>query len=266
MSLDLVRSTALQAAQAAGAILKEKLGKLSSIDYKGAFNLVTEADKASEAEVIRIIREQFPDHQILGEESGAHKSSAKQRWLIDPLDGTTNYAHSYPFFSVSIGFEDDGEMLLGMVFNPVSNELFHAERGKGAFLNESKIKVSKQSKLAESLLATGFPPDSKRAAHSNMIEFQTLTDLCHGVRRDGSAALDMCFVAAGRLDGFWEFKLSPWDLAAGLVILREAGGSVSDPTGKEFDLNSGHVLATNSLIHEEVRIALEQCKSQAASH
>lgn len=261
MSLEQVRATALKAANAAGGILKNKLGRLSSIDYKGAFNIVTEADKASESEIIRIIREQFPDHKILGEESGALAASSSQRWLIDPLDGTTNYAHSYPFFSVSIGFEDDGELLFGLVFNPVSNELFIAEKGKGAYLNDKKIVCSSVKTLSESLLATGFPADTKKAKFSNMQEFHTLTDLCHGVRRDGSAALDLSFVACGRLDGFWEFKLSPWDLAAGIVIIREAGGIVTSPFGGEFDLNSGHVLATNAQIHDEIVNALK-CRSE----
>jgi len=256
MSLDSVRTTARIAAEAAGEILRERLGKLTSIDYKSAFNIVTDADKASEAEVIHIIRTEFPDHQILGEESGELATNSKKRWLIDPLDGTTNYAHGYPFFCVSIGFEDDGEMVFGMVYNPISNEIFHAERGGGAYLNETQIHCSKTSKLAESLLATGFPPDTMNAKFSNIEEFHRLTDLCHGVRRDGSAALDLCFVAAGRFEGFWEFKLSPWDLAAGTVIVREAGGNVTSPTGGPFDINSGHVLATNSLVHDEIIAAL----------
>lgn len=257
MSLDFVRATALKAAEAAGNILREKIGKLGNIDYKSAFNIVTEADKASEDEIIRIIRQQFPDHQILGEESGAHTSNSKQRWLVDPLDGTTNYAHAYPFFCISIGFEDDGKLVFGLVYNPINNELFIAERGKGAFLNERKITCSKVASLSESLLATGFPPDTRHAKLSNMREFQTLTDLCHGVRRDGSAALDLCFVAAGRLDGFWEFKLSPWDLAAGIIIIEEAGGKVTSPEGGAFELNSGHVLASNALIHNEMVNALQ---------
>ncbi len=251
MSLELIRATAMKAAYAASAILQDRLGRLTNIDYKGAFNIVTDADKASEAEVIRIIHEQFPDHQILSEEFGAYNSASKKRWLIDPLDGTTNYAHCYPFFSVSIGFEDDGEMIFGLVLNHVSNECFHAERGKGAYIGESKIHPSNITSLAESLLATGFPPDSKNAKFSNIAEFHKLTDLCHGVRRDGSAALDLCFVASGRLDAFWEFKLAPWDLAAGTLIVREAGGKVSSPSGADFDIDSGHVLASNSLIHDE---------------
>ena len=259
MSLELVKKTALKAAESAGKIIKDKVGKLSRLDYKGAFNIVTEADKASEAEIIRIIRSEFADHQILGEESGAHTSESKQRWLIDPVDGTTNYAHGYPFFCISIGFEDDGEMAYGLVFNPMSNELFQAEKGKGATLNGEPIHCSKVKTLSESLLATGFPSDSANAKVSNMIQFQKLTDLCHGVRRDGSAALDLCFVACGRMDGFWEFKLSPWDLAAGTLIVREAGGRVTSPEGTDFDLNSGHVLASNSLVHDEIVSVLHSC-------
>lgn len=259
MNLEKVRDVALKAADAAGTILKEKLGKLNRLDYKSAFNIVTEADQQSEAEVIKIIRSEFADHQILGEESGAHKSDSECRWLIDPLDGTTNYAHAYPFFCVSIGFEVKGKMAFGLVFNPVSNELFHAEQGKGAFLREQEIRCSKVKTLAESLLATGFPPDSTTAKFPNMTEFHKMTDRCHGVRRDGSAALDLCFVACGRMDGFWEFKLSPWDLAAGTLIIEEAGGKVTSPCGGPFDLSSGHVLASNSLIHEEMRAVLDSC-------
>lgn len=246
----------MKAAFAAGEILRDRLGRLTDIDYKGAFNIVTDADRASEAEVIRIIRAQFPDHHILGEESGALTGASTRRWLIDPLDGTTNYTHTYPFFSVSIGFEDKGEMMFGLVFNPISGEYFHAQRGGGAFLGEQKIHASRVASLTESLLATGFPPDTKKARFSNIEEFRRLTDLCHGVRRDGSAALDLCFVAAGRLDGFWEFKLAPWDLAAGSLIVQEAGGKVTSPSGGDFVLNSGHILASNSLIHEQILSAL----------
>jgi myo-inositol-1(or 4)-monophosphatase len=256
MSLELIRSTALKAAEAAGAILKDRLGRLTDIDYKSAFNIVTDADKASEAEVIRIIRGQFPDHRILCEESGMLQGSSGKRWLIDPLDGTTNYTHGYPFFSVSIAFEDEGKMLFGLVFNPLSGERFSAECGGGAYLGASKIRPSKVASLSESLLVTGFPPDTKTARYTNIPEFHKLTDLSHGVRRDGSAALDLCFVAAGRLDGFWEFKLAPWDLAAGTLIVREAGGQVSSPSGGAFNLNSGHILATNGLIHDQMVAAL----------
>ena len=254
--LNNVRDTALKAAHAAGAIQREGYGNVVSLDYKSAFNIVTDVDAASEKEVIRIIKESFPDHEILGEESGVHATGSSSRWIIDPLDGTTNYAHSYPFFCVSIGYEENGEMQLGVVFNPMSNELFFAEKGKGAFLNGMPIKVSNVGSLSACLLATGFPPDTANAHYSNLAEFARLTDICHGVRRDGSAALDLCFVACGRLDGFWEFKLAPWDLAAGTLIVREAGGSVSSLTGGKFDMNTGHVLACNSLVGDEIVAAL----------
>lgn len=265
MDLDRVRNTANRAADAAGWILREKLGNLSGIDYKSAFNLVTEADKASEAEVIQTIREVFPKHAILGEESGSLKVDAASdcRWIIDPLDGTTNFAHGYPFFCVSIAFEEKGEVLFGLVFNPVNNERFQAEKGAGAFLNGQQIIASSVETLETSLLATGFPPDSKIAKHSNMQEFQHLTDLCHGVRRDGSAALDLCFVASGRLDGFWEFKLNAWDVAAGALIIREAGGIVTCPSGGDFVMESGHILASNGIIHEELTRELNKISEHA---
>lgn len=255
--MESVKAIAFSAAEAAGSILKSRLGNIAHIDYKSAFNIVTDVDKASEKEVIGIIRERFPEDQILGEESGSHKTNSTRRWLIDPLDGTTNYTHGYPFFCVSIGFEDQDEMLFGVVFNPISGETFWAEKGKGAYLNNQPLKCSAVSSLSQSLLATGFPPDTKNAGHSNLDEFSKLTDLSHGVRRDGSAALDLCFVASGRLDGFWEHKLAPWDLAAGTLIVREAGGTVTCPSGASFDLTSGHVLATNGLIHDQAINALD---------
>jgi myo-inositol-1(or 4)-monophosphatase len=262
--LDRVRNTANRAADAAGWILREKLGNLSGIDYKSAFNIVTEADKAAESEVIQTIREIFPNHKILGEESGAlDADSADHRWIIDPLDGTTNFAHGYPFFCVSIAFEEKGEVIFGLVFNPVNNERFQAEKGAGAFLNGQQIIASSVETLDASLLATGFPPDSKNAKYSNMQEFQHLTDLCHGVRRDGSAALDLCYVACGRLDGFWEFKLNAWDVAAGALIIREAGGIVTCPSGCDFEMESGHILASNGIIHEELQRELNKISEHA---
>lgn len=254
--MDKIRETALKAAKAAGALHKERRGNIQTLDYKSAFNIVTDVDAASEKEIIRIIKETFPDHEILGEESGVHKTGSTSRWLIDPLDGTTNYAHSYPFFCVSIGYEEKGEMQLGVVYNAIADELFVAEKGKGATLNGQPIKVSSTSSLSACLLATGFPPDSATARYTNLDEFGRLTDLCHGVRRDGSAALDLCFVACGRLDGFWEFKLAPWDLAAGTLIVREAGGQVVSLTGGNFDMSTGHVLASNGLVTQEIVSAL----------
>lgn len=254
------RLIALKAAHAAGALHKEKLGNITCIDYKSAFNLVTEVDKAAEAMILQILKAEFPQDNYLAEETGASQTSDNgRRWLIDPLDGTTNYAHAYPFFSVSIALEEDGEITLGVVHNAVSQELFWAEKGLGARLNDRVISVSCNAKLGSSLLATGFPPDTKNSRFHNMTEFTTITNASHGVRRDGSAALDLCFVACGRLDGFWEKKLAPWDVAAGSLIVREAGGRVTNLENGPLDMNSGHILATNGLIHKEMVNVFQDC-------
>lgn len=259
--MEQVRQTARKAAYAAGEILKQKLGNIEKLDYKSAFNIVTDADQASEQAVIGIIRESHPGDEILGEESGALTTGSNRRWLIDPLDGTTNYAHGYPFFCVSIGFEEAGELKLGIVYNPVADEFFYAERGKGTWLGERQVRVSATATVSESLLTTGFPPDSRVAPYPNMTEFHYLTDMCHGVRRDGSAALDLCFVACGRIEGFWEYKLAPWDLAAGVLAVEEGGGRVTSVSGGPFELNSGHVLATNGLVHAEMISLLNESSS-----
>lgn len=263
--MDNVRETAIRAARQAGSLLKERLGNIRNIDYKGAFNIVTDVDKASERMILQILNEQFPDYAILAEEGGATASESQRRWLIDPLDGTTNYTHAYPFFCVSIGLEDRDRIVFGVVYNPMTDELFWAEEGNGAWLGQEQIRVSKTERLSTSLLATGFPPDTKRAADDNMLRFVTLTDMSHGVRRDGAAALDLCFVAAGRLDGFWETKLSPWDTAAGSLIVIEAGGRVSNFSGKTFDMAAGHVLATNGLIHQETVDVLTELEGKQLS-
>lgn len=244
---------AFRAALEAGNLQRHKLGRISKIDYKSAFNIVTDVDKACEETILEILKVEFPDDGILAEEGGSNpNSSSNRRWLIDPLDGTTNYTHGYPFFCVSIGLEEDGKMILGVVFNPVSDELFWAELGHGAFLNDEPLRVSTVDSLEESLLATGFPPDSDVMVHNNMREFNSLTDLSHGVRRDGSAALDLCFVAAGRIDAFWEWKLKPWDIGAGSLIVTEAGGKVTDLRDGSLDMSTGHILASNGHIHSEV--------------
>lgn len=259
------KDAAFRAAKEAGAILKERLGKVARVDYKSAFNLVTDVDRASEEKVVEILTDTFPEYGILGEEGGERLPGKLRRWLIDPLDGTTNYAHSYPFFNVSIGLEENGRVLVGVVYNPIADELFWAVRGQGAWLNDRRISVSSVSSLGESLLATGFPPDSKATRENNMQEFVALTDLSHGVRRDGSAALDLCFVAAGRLDGFWEGGLSPWDVAAGSLIVEEAGGRVSNLAGGPLDIHSGDILSTNNLIHDAVAERLAAIKSKRSS-
>jgi myo-inositol-1(or 4)-monophosphatase len=263
--LEKVRETVFKAVKAGGDLLRERWGKVKNIDYKGAFNLVTDVDKASEQLIVGILQSEFPDIGILAEEGGATNAEFQSRWLIDPLDGTTNYAHAYPFFAVSIGLEVQGEMKFGAVFNPISNELFWAEQGKGAFLNDEPIRVSSLTRLGVSLLATGFPPDTKQAHDDNMKRFRSLTDISHGVRRDGSAALDLSFVACGRFDGFWELKLSPWDTAAGSLLVREAGGQVTNLEGGPFDITTGHILATNGHIHSEVIEQLHKIQSQTAS-
>jgi myo-inositol-1(or 4)-monophosphatase len=257
-----VGELAQSVAREAGALLKSRVGKIKTVDYKSVFNIVTDVDKASEELIVRTIKTTYPEDGFLCEESGEELSrKSKRRWIVDPLDGTTNYAHSYPFFAVSIGVEEDGVMVLGVVYNPMADEMFVAERGSGAFLNGEKMSVSKEASLDNSLLATGFPPDTLNNMHNNMESFIYLTSHCHGVRRDGSAALDLCFVAAGRLDGFWERKLAPWDVAAGSLIVEEAGGQVTNLEGGPLDLASGHILATNGLIHGQVKDSLEKVRS-----
>lgn len=255
--MDQIKQVAEKAARQAGALLKERLGHIKSIDYKSAFNLVTDVDRESERLVIAIIKETFPGDRILGEESGASGSTAQRRWLIDPLDGTTNYTHGYPCFAVSIGCEDSGEMIVAVVFNPIADELFWAVKGKGAYLNDRPINVSSTTTIETSLLATGFPVDTRVAEHPNMPQFQRLTDMSQGVRRDGSAAIDLCQVACGRLDGYWELTLGPWDMAAGSLLVKEAGGNVTNVLGGPFDVNKKHILASNGKLHEDLVRALD---------
>jgi len=244
--------TAVQAAKKAGGYIKERLGNIDRIDYKSAYNLVTDVDKASEKLILDIIKAAHPGDTALAEESGGSGQAGGRRWLIDPLDGTTNFAHSYPFFCVSIALEIDGVVQVAAVFNPVSDELFTAEKGKGAFLNGKRMAVSTVSSVNESLLATGFPPDTEKAVENNIEAFKLLTGLSHGVRRDGSAALDLSYVACGRLDGFWELKLGAWDVAAGSLIVTESGGTVTDHCNGPLDIDKGHIVATNGSIHQQI--------------
>jgi myo-inositol-1(or 4)-monophosphatase len=257
--MDHYRKIAIKAARQAGDLIKERLGHVKNLDYKGKFNIVTDVDRDAEAKIVGILRSEFPDHEILAEEGGLSKGrSSSKRWLIDPLDGTTNFAHSYPFFCISIALEADGEVVLGVVFNPISEELFWAQTGEGAWLNDEPIHVSRIDSLSESLLATGFPPDSATAKDNNLLQFATLTNMCQGVRRDGAAALDLCFVACGRLDGFWERKLAPWDMGAGIIIISEAGGKVTDPANGPLDISKGHIVATNGLVHDSLVQVLQE--------
>jgi len=219
------------------------------IEYKGEADLVTVADRKSEALIRERIRAQFPAHDVLGEEEGFRDTGSDYRWYVDPLDGTTNFAHGFPVFCVSMGLQHKDEMIAGVCFDPTRDELFAAELGRGAYLNERRIHVSKVERLAESLVATGFP-SHKRHKNPNIYFYHQITLHTHGVRRAGSAALDLCSVACGRFEGFWEFNLNPWDTAAGALIVQEAGGRVSDFHGGPFQLNSRETLASNGLVHD----------------
>ncbi len=244
---------AIETAQQAGAVLRREFERPKEISYKGEVDIVTESDRRSEAMIVARLKERFPGHAIVAEEGGgAMAVGAKYCWHVDPLDGTTNFAHGYPCFAVSIGLSEDGEPVAGVVFNPVSGELFSAARGEGAYLNEKRIHVSLVDKLATSLVATGFPTHQRKRS-ANINYYWEFTLRSHGVRRDGSAALDLCSVACGRFDAFWEFSLNSWDTAAGILLVREAGGIVTDIGGGPYHPGGPHLLASNGLIHDEMK-------------
>lgn len=256
---------AVEIAREAGKILREELNRPADITYKGDVDLVTQADRRSEETIVRRLRQYFPEHAIAAEEGTGHENASEYCWHVDPLDGTTNFAHGYPCFCVSIALTHRDAVLAGVIYNPIYEELYAAARGEGATLNGRKIKVSKVERLATSLLCTGFPVH-KRLANPNIHYYWDFTLRSHGVRRDGSAALDLACVAAGRFDGFWEFGLKKWDTAAGVLLVEEAGGKVSDFAGKPYALGGHVILATNGLIHEEMRrIALEISKRDPAA-
>jgi len=250
--LDLFKKIAIKAALKGGEILQNYQGKVKKIGYKGVVNLVTEADRISEDTIIKIIRKNFPEHSILTEESKGYEKESDYKWIIDPLDGTTNYAHGFPVYCVSIALEKKREIALGVVYNPVIKELFVAEKNKGAFLNGKRIHVSKTRELSKSLLATGFPYDIRESKVNNLDHFKNFALRAQAVRRAGSAALDLCYLAKGIFDGFWELKLSPWDTAAGILMVKEAGGKVTDFRGKKFSIYEKDLLATNAKIHNQM--------------
>jgi myo-inositol-1(or 4)-monophosphatase len=244
---------ALEAAHEAGAVVLAEHSRPQKISYKGDVDLVTETDKRSEALVVGRLRREFPEHRIVAEEgSGGAASASRYEWHVDPLDGTTNFAHGYPCFAVSIGLLLEGEPIVGVVFNPVSDELFSAMRGAGAFLNGKPIHVSAIDKLSTSLVATGFPTH-KRGDNGNIHYYWQFTLRSHGVRRDGSAALDLCSVACGRFEAFWEFGLKSWDTAAGILLVQEAGGKVTDLSGGAYRAGGPDILVSNGRIHEEMK-------------
>lgn len=250
---------AVEAAYSGGKWLQHYWGGLKGFEEKSsASDLVTEADRASEAAILAVIKERFPCHAILCEESGSHgDEKGTFLWVIDPLDGTTNYVHQYPFVCVSIGLLIEGEASVSVVYNPISQELFSGVKGYGAHLNGRKIAVSKTTSLSKSLLSTGFAYDRQKNPDNNYRQFCHLTQLTQGVRRAGAAALDLSFVAAGRLDGYWEKGLQPWDVAAAVLLVTEAGGAATSYEGLPLDIFSGRVLASNGLIHNDLIKALK---------
>jgi myo-inositol-1(or 4)-monophosphatase len=243
--------TSVEIAREAGALLAKYFERRVVFELKGEHDLVTEADRASEQMVVERLRSHFPSHSIVAEEGGGHKGSSEYCWYVDPLDGTTNFAHGFPMYNVTLALEQSGHLIAGVIFDPERNEMFTAERGSGAYLNNRRIRVSKVNQLESTLVATGFP-SKKRHQNVNVHFYYQLAMVTHGVRRAGSAALDLAYVASGRLDGFWEFGLNPWDMAAGILLITEAGGKCSDMKDGPVDLRGPHLLADNGLVHGQI--------------
>jgi myo-inositol-1(or 4)-monophosphatase len=254
---------AVETAMEAGAILLSEFDRPAKISYKGEVDLVTQADRRSEEAIVSRLRRYFPNHAIVAEEGSGQEGEASYRWVVDPLDGTTNFAHGYPCFAVSIGLEEAGELLTGVIYQPITKELYTASRGQGAFLNGKRIQVSSIERLSTSLLATGFP-STKRARNPNIHYYWNFTLRSHGVRRDGSAALDLASVACGRFDGFWEFGLHAWDTAAGVLLVQEAGGMVTNFAGQPYRIGDYETLASNGRIHAELRQVGVEIQQQIA--
>lgn len=248
--------TAIDLCRAAGDVLKYYTGRDKLVEFKGHANLVTIADRKSEELIIGGILGRYPSHSILAEESGATQPGAEVQWIIDPLDGTTNFAHGYPFYCVSIAVEERGEVRCGAVYDPLREEMFTASRGRGAYCNGEPLRVSEVDELSKALLITGFPYNFRERLDTIVQQFRAFLVASQAVRRGGSAALDLCYVAAGRLDGFWELNLQPWDTAAGRVILEEAGGRVTDFSGVPFSIYTKEILASNGRLHGEMLAVL----------
>lgn len=255
-----MKETALIAARAGGAVLRSRFGTRLHIEEKSAKDLVTEADREAEAAIVAVIQARFPEHNILAEEGAYPQTASPFRWIIDPLDGTTNFAHTFPWFAVSIALENAGEIILGIVYNPMYEELFVAVKGQGATLNGQPLQVSAINRLERALLATGFAPASSATAANNFDHFIHFQEKAQACRRPGAASLDLACVAAGRFDGFWEMKLKPWDTAAGILLVTEAGGRVSNFDGIPFSPYQLECLASNGLIHDAMIPVLQQGK------
>jgi myo-inositol-1(or 4)-monophosphatase len=247
-----MKKIAVQAAREGGRVLLQKFGGSLQVAHKGEVDLVTEADRDAEEAIVHFIRETFPRHAILAEEGGSNRQDSAYCWIIDPLDGTTNFAHGFPWFAVSIALVHAGEVEVGVVYNPFHRELFFAEKGRGAYLNDIQLRTSDTPHLDQALVATGFPYDRKQSPVNNYDHFINFQQSAQACRRAGAASLDLVYTAAGRLDGYWEMKLKPWDVAAGKLIVEEAGGRVTDFEGRPCDIYGQEILASNGLIHEEM--------------
>jgi len=250
--MDSLLEFAIHCAYESGRIQRSYYGRTIEIRHKGEINLVTEVDLLCQNRIIELIKNSFPYDEIIAEEKTNYYGGTTNRWIVDPLDGTTNYAHSYPFFCTSIAYEVGGEVILGVVYNPIFRELFFARKGGGAYLNGEPIQVSAVSDLKKSLLSTGFPYDIAVNPNNNINHFVRFLYESQAVRRDGSAALNLSYLASGRFDGFWELKLNPWDTAAGVLMVREAGGVVTSFSGGEYSIYSDEILASNGLIHQKM--------------
>lgn len=251
--------TAIEIAREAGALLRDGYRRADArAEYKGAVDLVTEYDRRSEALILGRLRAEFPDHAIRAEESGRSGRAAEYEWLVDPLDGTTNFAHGFPIFAVSIALTRRAELVAGVIYDPLRDELFAAEAGAGARLNDAPIRVSAEAALDRALLTTGFPYDVRTSDVNNFSQFNAFYRAAQAVRRPGSAALDGAYVACGRVDGYWEFKMKPWDIAAAALMVREAGGRVTTADGDENFLGASSVVMSNGLIHAPMLAVLAQ--------
>lgn len=245
-------AVAIDAAKTAGAYSAARWGKPIAVEMKGEINPVTEVDKESERLIVQTIRAAFPDHDLLGEEGQGQRKDSAYKWIIDPLDGTVNYTHAYPLYAVSIALEHAGEIVVGVVYDPLRGEMFSATKGSGAFLNGNPIRVSTRDKLIESLIGTGFAYSFRERKDKSLAYFEAVIRVAQGIRRDGVAAIDLCYVACGRFDAFFELNLFPWDMAAGMLVLTEAGGRVTRFDGTPFSVYDKDILATNAGIHREL--------------